>query len=185
VQKALDDVVTEGGRTTIVIAHRLSTVRNADIIVVLGSKEGMSTAKGSVIVEQGTHDELIKIEGGLYAALASAGEGNKEGSGELEKEVQRSLSLESERLSAMEKESQRSAGAEEGTEGEDDEETGMCGGMCGGGKKKKDEKKTEEEKYKMPKNRIWEYSKNERGWIAFGTAFSAIKGCCLPLVSLV
>ncbi|GMI25951.1 hypothetical protein TeGR_g2851, partial [Tetraparma gracilis] len=185
VQKALDDVVTEGGRTTIVIAHRLSTVRNADIIVVLGSKEGMSTAKGSVIVEQGTHDELINIEGGLYAALASAGEGNKEGSGELEKEVQRSLSLESERLSDMEKESQRSAGAEEGTEGEDDEETGMCGGMCGGGKKKKDEKKTEEEKYKMPKNRIWEYSKNERGWIAFGTAFSAIKGCCLPLVSLV
>jgi ABC-type multidrug transport system fused ATPase/permease subunit len=85
VQKALDDVLTEGGRTTIVIAHRLSTVRNADTTVRLRSKHGMSTDTGSVIVEQGTHDELIKIEGGLYAALASAGEGTKEGSEELEK----------------------------------------------------------------------------------------------------
>jgi len=47
------------GRTSIVIAHRLSTVREADQILVL--------EKGS-IVERGTHDELV-VKGGLYADL--------------------------------------------------------------------------------------------------------------------
>jgi subfamily B ATP-binding cassette protein MsbA len=51
------------GRTTLVIAHRLSTVRNADLIVVL--------SKGQV-AEQGTHDELIK-RGGLYARMHEMG----------------------------------------------------------------------------------------------------------------
>ncbi len=49
------------GRTSIVIAHRLSTVRNADQILVL--------EKGS-IVERGKHDELVAL-GGLYADLYS------------------------------------------------------------------------------------------------------------------
>jgi ABC-type multidrug transport system fused ATPase/permease subunit len=46
-------------KTTIVIAHRLSTVRNADIIFVVDDGH---------IVESGQHDELIK-EDGLYAEL--------------------------------------------------------------------------------------------------------------------
>ena len=47
------------GRTTFVIAHRLSTVRNADAIIVLEHGE---------IVERGSHDDLLEIDG-RYASL--------------------------------------------------------------------------------------------------------------------
>ncbi len=60
-EKAIQDAMTEfvRGRTTIVIAHRLSTVRQADRIVVLNDGQ---------IAEQGTHAELLK-RGGLYTRL--------------------------------------------------------------------------------------------------------------------
>jgi ATP-binding cassette, subfamily B, bacterial len=57
VQAALDDLSL--GRTSIVIAHRLSTVRDADLIVVL---------HGGQVVETGTHDDLLRA-GGTYARL--------------------------------------------------------------------------------------------------------------------
>ena len=57
IQKALDELAR--GRTSFVIAHRLSTVQNADIIFVL---------KDGDIVEIGTHDELLK-KAGFYSEL--------------------------------------------------------------------------------------------------------------------
>ncbi len=74
VQSAIDNLVGKsgsgGGITTLIIAHRLSTVRNADRIVVLGARDGTtSTVNGSSIVESGSHDELMAKEGGLYKAL--------------------------------------------------------------------------------------------------------------------
>ncbi|GAB4323607.1 MAG: ABC transporter ATP-binding protein [Candidatus Sumerlaeia bacterium] len=61
VQTALEQAIK--GRTTIVIAHRLSTVMNADQIVVL-------SRDGGRIVEQGSHQELLEA-GGVYAHLCA------------------------------------------------------------------------------------------------------------------
>ncbi|MCP4847658.1 MAG: ABC transporter ATP-binding protein [Verrucomicrobiaceae bacterium] len=59
IQDALDRLTL--GRTTFAIAHRLSTLRRADRIMVF--KDGR-------IAEQGSHSELIKIEGGVYRKLS-------------------------------------------------------------------------------------------------------------------
>jgi ATP-binding cassette, subfamily B (MDR/TAP), member 1 len=70
VQAAIDDLLTKSKaageaerRTTILIAHRLSTIRKADLIYVLD--------KG-VLVESGTHDELVGKHGGVYALMVAA-----------------------------------------------------------------------------------------------------------------
>jgi ATP-binding cassette subfamily B protein len=55
IQKALDNLVQ--GRTTIAIAHRLSTLQKADRLVVLDR---------GVVVEDGPHDELMAQEGAYY-----------------------------------------------------------------------------------------------------------------------
>ena len=69
VQEAIDDMLkrgrgTEGkpGMTVLIVAHRLSTVRNADVILVV--QEGR-------VVEQGNHDDLIKKPKGAYTTLIS------------------------------------------------------------------------------------------------------------------
>ena len=58
VQKAINNLMED--RTVFVIAHRLSTVRNATKIIVVNNGE---------IVEQGSHEELVAKENGAYAAL--------------------------------------------------------------------------------------------------------------------
>ncbi|KAH6606637.1 multidrug resistance 1 [Trichoderma cornu-damae] len=61
VQAALDRVARN--RTTITIAHRLSTIKKADRIVVI---------KKGKVVEEGTHESLIALDGGVYSGLVQA-----------------------------------------------------------------------------------------------------------------
>lgn len=66
VQDALEKLMR--GRTSIVIAHRFSTIRQADIILVVNQGR---------LVEQGTHEELLQLDNGLYRNLSELqGAGN-------------------------------------------------------------------------------------------------------------
>ncbi|GMI69506.1 P-glycoprotein 21, ATP-binding cassette B21 [Hibiscus trionum] len=67
VQEALDRMM--GNRTTVIVAHRLSTVRNADTIAVI---------RRGKIVEKGSHSELLKDPEGAYSQLIRLQEVNKE-----------------------------------------------------------------------------------------------------------
>lgn len=58
VTQSMDEIMK--GKTTFIIAHRLSTVRKADLILVL---------KGGKVVESGAHEELMNISGGEYKKL--------------------------------------------------------------------------------------------------------------------
>ncbi|CAM9124263.1 unnamed protein product [Phaeothamnion confervicola] len=60
VQEALDHLQALKKRTTLIVAHRLKTVRNADAIAVIS---------GGGVTELGTHDELLKKKDGTYAML--------------------------------------------------------------------------------------------------------------------
>ncbi|XP_040990027.1 ABC transporter B family member 11-like isoform X2 [Juglans microcarpa x Juglans regia] len=60
VQDALERVMVH--RTTVVVAHRLSTIKGADLIVVL---------KDGVVVEEGKHQTLLNIKDGIYASLVA------------------------------------------------------------------------------------------------------------------
>jgi ABC-type multidrug transport system fused ATPase/permease subunit len=63
VQQSIDSLLNENtGVTTIVIAHRLQTIRNADVIVCI---------KNGEIVELGSHEELLRLKGGYYKGMIS------------------------------------------------------------------------------------------------------------------
>ncbi|XP_077250942.1 ABC transporter B family member 9-like [Tasmannia lanceolata] len=60
VQEALDRVMVN--RSTVVVAHRLSTIRGADVIAVV---------KNGMIAEKGRHEALVKVTDGVYASLVA------------------------------------------------------------------------------------------------------------------
>ena len=170
VQAALDDLVAgaHGRRTTIVIAHRLTTVRGADKIVVLGSKDaagglaGGGGAEGSVVLEEGTHDKLMEIPGGRYRGLVGIG-GSKG-----------TPSASSVSLAGMDRSaSQVDLQAKKDSEDED---------------KVKDSKDNKDAKKEVPKvkaARIWAYSEPEYPVLAFGGLIALANGCVFPSIAFV
>lgn len=66
VQDALDRLLKSQSRTTIIIAHRFSTIRNADTIVVVDHGK---------VVEKGTFHQLAAIDNGVFAALLRSQDG--------------------------------------------------------------------------------------------------------------
>jgi ATP-binding cassette subfamily B (MDR/TAP) protein 1 len=63
VQAALDALLRAKKRTTVVIAHRLSTIRDCSQIAVLS---------GGIVVEQGTHQQLLEHDAGIYRSLVAS-----------------------------------------------------------------------------------------------------------------
>lgn len=61
-QQALDKLINSGQQTVVVVAHRLSTIKDANEIICMQHGE---------VKERGTHAELVKIENGVYRNLVN------------------------------------------------------------------------------------------------------------------
>ena len=111
IQRELDAV--SQGRSSITIAHRLSTIANSDLIIVLDAGR---------IVEQGRHDELLKL-GGLYSRMWLRQERARELKGELE-QLTEAEKAEKERKAEEVRHSREAAMEEESKLGERKEASG-------------------------------------------------------------
>mmetsp|Transcript_9385 Transcript_9385/g.21148 ORF Transcript_9385/g.21148 Transcript_9385/m.21148 type:complete len:1404 (-) Transcript_9385:64-4275(-) len=168
VQEALDGLVHSvagGQRTTVVIAHRLTTVRAADKIVVLGSTDaadglaGGGSINGSVVLEQGTHDQLMALGArGKYRSLVGLSAGDNT------KRVTKSTStasLESFTTDSVNGEFEKGAGK---TAGQGGEKVAV---------------------YKVSAKRVWKYSAEDIPLLMAGTFFAILNGCVMPSVAFV
>mmetsp|Transcript_24355 Transcript_24355/g.55574 ORF Transcript_24355/g.55574 Transcript_24355/m.55574 type:complete len:1263 (-) Transcript_24355:754-4542(-) len=186
VQAAIDDLTSSHDNkiTTLIIAHRLSTVRNADRIIVLGEKEGM---EGSTIVEQGTHDELMAKDKGLYKALV--GSSGNDGAGTL-KSVP-NLKEAKNTATSMTVDDLIGKDLADTNDNDDDAiksvqstETTVDTSKEHSLSEKEKNKKIEEEFKKIDKNRLWAYSKPERPHFMAGLAACFFSGAATPLCGI-
>jgi len=168
VQDALDSLVHSvagGQRTTIVIAHRLTTVRDADKIVVLGSKDasaglagGAGSAHGSVVLEQGTHDQLMALGSkGMYRNLVGLTKSET-------KRVKRSASTGSLHSSVGASTFKQANKESDNTKQQD---------------------KATVEVYKVSAARVWKYSMEDIPLLVTGMFFAVANGCVMPSVAFV
>ncbi|XP_062574024.1 ATP-dependent translocase ABCB1-like isoform X1 [Saccostrea cucullata] len=167
VQKALDKARL--GRTTVMIAHRLTTVQNVDMIYVVDKGE---------IIESGTHTELMKKEEFYYQLVQAQSLESDDEENENEEESgpeKRAYKRQRSRVSTSEKgdhlvksQISRQISASEKTKQEEEEK-----------------KEEEEEEFEKPKYfRILRENFPECPFLIFGTLFSAIQGSTMPLFAL-
>jgi ATP-binding cassette subfamily B (MDR/TAP) protein 1 len=210
VQAALDNLPVKC--TTIVIAHRLTTVRNADKIVVLGAGKG--------VLEQGTHEQLVAMRDGHYSALLAAasragdrgharrsqrklaGDAAKNNSGDSsssssevdESEADEAPVAEEAELPVTDtaaggvtvarRRSSSKGGAKVAVGGAAGAAAGGAAGAAAGAGKAQGKGKAKEKLYSVPMSRIFQFSRPERLlYVPF--IFSAVvNGAQLPLFSI-
>jgi ATP-binding cassette subfamily B (MDR/TAP) protein 1 len=185
VQDALDSLVSGAKRTTIVIAHRLTTVRGADKIVVLGFADaagglaGGGSAEGSVVLEEGTHDALMSRPNGRYKALVGLGGGG-------------SKNASSARLAELGNSESRSASVADAQT----LQKAIAGIIADAGEVTLDVKtkttkkgaKGEDATVSGPpvnSKRIWEYSEPEYKLLILGGFVALLNGCIFPSIAFV
>uniref|UniRef100_A0A8C5FRD0 ATP-binding cassette, sub-family B (MDR/TAP), member 4 n=1 Tax=Gadus morhua TaxID=8049 RepID=A0A8C5FRD0_GADMO len=162
VQEALDKV--RQGRTTLVVAHRLSTIRNADVIA--GFRNGE-------IVEMGTHSELMKKQG-VYHTLVTTQGGEKE---EVQTMDHKSPSIMSVSESSLHQRKSTKATSFIGSEGEKEVVE----------KNQKKKEKTEEEDEDVPPVsflKVLRLNLPEWPYIVVGLICATINGAIQPLFAI-
>ena len=187
VQSAIDNLVgktgTGAGITTIIIAHRLSTVKNADRIVVLGARDGTtSTVNGSTIVEIGSHNELMAKECGLYKALVGGAQDEDHHMTAVDEDPtpeEHDHSGTSNAISAADSRSDNGSVNKVTNEGRDTESTDTADDLKLSQKEK--DKQVETDFKQVDKNRLKAYSSPEKCYFAMGLVACFCTGLAWPI----
>ncbi|XP_072179666.1 ATP-dependent translocase ABCB1-like [Diadema setosum] len=159
VQAALEKA--QAGRTTIVIAHRLSTIVNSDVICAF---------KDGVVVEQGRHEELMKMEGGVYHTLVM------KQSRKSEEDAKKDVALDEEEEEENEKVYREGSVKKGGLKRMLSRTQSQ---ISGDSNKKEEEDAAALEKY-FSWGRIWRLNTPECGFIFLGCVGAAINGGIQP-----
>ncbi|EFA83580.1 hypothetical protein PPL_02646 [Heterostelium album PN500] len=176
VQQAIDKLMQ--GRTTIVIAHRLTTVQHADVIAVV---------RGGTIIEQGTHQELLSMNGVYTSLVHRQQNGEAEDRRRLKSRFKKKLSngrplsitdTASISSSISDSDNDSSSNDESATENNDEKKEKR--------KKKKLEKKKKKTKEKsVPMTRIFKMSQEEWPFFLLGVLGAMVNGAIMPVFSII
>ena len=181
VQAALDKLLIEGSsmRTTVVIAHRLQTIRNATKIAVIS---------GGRVAEIGSHEELMAIQDGMYKAMVNSqattvdalSEGTKQKQDEVH-DIKKTIKETSSELFTEGAPSSVKAIDENG-----DVEMANLSSQDEEGDDQKQKKEEEEEKeYPVEWKRIWEFNKPDFWFLVTGVAGALFAGGIYPVWGIV
>jgi ATP-binding cassette subfamily B (MDR/TAP) protein 1 len=180
VQAALDKLLQMKRRTTIVIAHRLSTVKNADVIAVL--QEGR-------VVEKGNHTELLELENGLYRQLVKLQETVQDAAdGELGDAADLKSLFERQRSGSSAKDPSGAKPTSKVTssavETDDKKAVGSTDAAQAKPGRADENKDIADEGEPVPMRRLWALNHDQKGWAFVAMIAAAGNGCVTPLMGL-